>query len=208
MSIAKNLLDIKAVILSPTKPFTWASGIKSPIYCDNRLTLSYPNVRNEIVEGFVDIITTQFPEVEMIMGTATAGIPHAALIADRLDLPMGYVRSSSKSHGRENKIEGRISEGQRVVVIEDLISTGGSSIAAAQALDEAGCEILGVAAIFSYQLKDSEEAFREANLPLKTLTNYDELLEIAVETEYINPEALKGLKKWKLNPHDESWINE
>lgn len=206
MNIAKALLDIEAVVLSPKKPFTWASGIKSPIYCDNRLTLSYPLVRNRIIDEFVKIIEFNFPTVEMIMGTATAGIPHAALIADRLGLPMGFVRSKSKGHGRENQIEGHYNKNDKVIVIEDLISTGTSSLNAAWALQKAGLDVLGVVAIFSYELRESTLAFANARIPLKTITNYSELMEFALSDAYITEEEFSMLEQWKENPHDKSWI--
>ncbi len=205
--IAKYLLDIQAVFLSPDKPFTWASGIKSPIYCDNRLTLSYPKIRHEIAKEFAKIIKEKFPETEILMGTSTAGIPHAAYVSDILELPMGYVRSSAKTHGRENKIEGKYNKGQKVVVIEDLVSTGGSSIEVVEALREAGLEVLGVVAIFTYLLKAAEDKFKEANCPLETITNYDELIEVAINENYISSNAKEKLILWKQNPQDPSWIN-
>ncbi len=204
--IAKYLLEIKAVFLSPDEPFTWASGIKSPIYCDNRLTLSFPKIRKEIAKEFANIIKIDFPDVEILMGTSTAGIPHAAYVSDILDLPMGYVRSSAKTHGRENKIEGKYKVGQKVVVIEDLVSTGGSSVEVVNALKDAGLEVLGTVAIFSYNLDSSKEAFIEAKCPLKTITNYDELLEVAIAENYISENAKEKLLVWKKNPKDESWM--
>lgn len=205
-NIAKILLDIKAVSLSPDKPYTWASGIKSPIYCDNRLTLSFPKERKVIENGLAELIREKFEDAEYIMGTATAGIPHAALIAEILNLPMGFVRSSSKDHGKENKIEGKLIKGAKTVVIEDLFSTGGSSIKAANALKEAGFDVLGVVGIFSYNLKECEENFKENKLPFYSLTNYDELLEIALETNYIESAHLEKLKMWKKDIKDESWM--
>ncbi len=205
--IAKYLLDIRAVFLSPDEPFTWASGIKSPIYCDNRLTLSYPKIRKEIAKEFAKIIQEKFPETEILMGTSTAGIPHAAYVSDLLDLPMGYVRSSAKTHGRENKIEGKYEKGQKVVVIEDLVSTGGSSIEVVKALKEAGLEVLGVVAIFTYLLKSAEEHFKNENCPLETITNYDELIEVAVEENYIPSKAKQKLLVWKQNPENTSWMD-
>ena len=196
--IAKDLLSIKAVFLSPDEPFTWASGIKSPIYCDNRLTLSYPEVRNDIEKGLADC--------EVLMGTSTAGIAHAALVADILNKPMGYVRGSNKSHGRQNRIEGAVREGMKVVVVEDLISTGGSSLEVVDALREAGCEVLGLVAIFTYGLKDSIKNFADKDCHFVTLSNYDALLPVAVEHNYIKEEALEKLKAWKVDPHDESWM--
>ena len=204
--IAKHLLDIKAVFLRPNEPFTWASGIKSPIYCDNRLTLSYPTVRTHVEEGLAKLIKENYPEVECLMGTATAGIAHAALAADILELPMGYVRGGAKSHGRNNQIEGLVKPGMKVVVVEDLISTGGSSLECVDALREAGCEVLGMVAIFTYLLPKATVNFEAKNCSFKTLTNYDTLVEVAVENNYIAPQDLEKLKAWKVNPADESWM--
>lgn len=203
--ISKILLDIEAVSLSPSEPFTWASGIKSPIYCDNRLTLSYPEERRVVENDLTKLIEDNYPEVEYIMGTATAGIPHAALIAENLKLPMGFVRSSNKDHGKQNKIEGKIIKGAKVVVIEDLISTGGSSIEAAKALEEAGFEVLAIVAIFSYNLESAKENFKD-KYELKTLTNFEELAEVAAENGIIKEEDILKLNKWRQNPKDESWI--
>lgn len=205
--IAEGLLKIKAVTLQPNNPFTWASGIKSPIYCDNRLTLSYPGFRKEIAWGLAELIKEKYPAVEMIMGTATAGIPHAALVAENLNLPMGYVRASAKAHGKENSIEGVIREGVRVVVVEDLISTGGSSLAVVKTLREAGFQVLGIVAIFSYNLDQARVNFQEENTPLYTLTDYDTLIEEALARDYIKEEDLAKLRKWRENPADEGWIN-
>ncbi|NLY08445.1 MAG: orotate phosphoribosyltransferase [Tissierellia bacterium] len=207
-NIAEALLDLKAVILRPQEPFTWASGILSPIYCDNRLTLSYPKERTLIINGFCDLITDKYPDTEMIMGTATAGIPHAAIIADRLNLPMGYVRSKTKDHGRQNQIEGAIYNGVKVILIEDLISTGISSINAAKALIDAGCEVLAVVSIFNYELKDSIIAFNESGIPFYSLTNYTELIDVAVKRNYVEKSMLNKLMQWKLNPHNQAWIGE
>ena len=204
--IAKSLLDVKAVFLRPNEPFTWASGIKSPIYCDNRLVLSFPEKRALVKNGLVDLIKKAYPEVEVIMGTATAGIPMAALTADVMGIPMGYVRSSNKTHGKENKIEGRVLPGQKVVVVEDLISTGGSCIGVVEALREAGAVVLGVAAIFSYQLQDAVNNFGSIDCPFVTLSNYDALIETALELDYIKAEDLEKLKAWKQDPKDESWM--
>ena len=204
--IAKDLLDIKAVFLRPNEPFTWASGIKSPIYCDNRLTLSYPEVRTHVEEGLAKLIKENYPEVECLMGTATAGIAHAALAADILKLPMGYVRGGAKSHGRNNQIEGLVKPGMKVVVVEDLISTGGSSLECVDALREAGCEVLGMVAIFTYLLPKATVNFEAKECSFKTLTNYDTLVEVAVENNYIAPQDLEKLKAWKVNPADESWM--
>ena len=205
--IAKDLLDIKAVFLRPNEPFTWASGIKSPIYCDNRLTLSYPNVRKDIENGLAKLIKDNFPDAACLMGTATAGIAHAALVADILDLPMGYVRGGAKSHGRNNRIEGLVKPGMKVVVVEDLISTGGSSLECVDALREAGCEVLGMVAIFTYGLEESAKNFAAKDCSFYTLTNYDTLIQVAVEHEYIEAADLEKLKAWKKDPHDESWMS-
>lgn len=206
-TIAKHLLDIHAVLLRPENPFTWTSGIKSPIYCDNRLTLSYPAVRRDIEAGLCEIIKNEYPECEMLMGTATAGIPHAAIMADKLDLPMGYVRSSAKKHGRGNQVEGLVKEGMKVVVVEDLISTGGSSLECVEALREAGCEVLGLIAIFTYGLDKATVNFENAHCPFVTLSNYDTLIEVAKEHDYIKHEDMEKLKAWKVDPSDESWMN-
>ncbi|MGM0173831.1 orotate phosphoribosyltransferase [Enterococcus sp. DIV0800] len=203
--IAKDLLSIEAVSLSPDEPFTWASGLKSPIYCDNRVTMSYPAVRRAIAKGLADKIKQDFPNVEVIAGTATAGIPHAAWVAELLDLPMVYIRSKPKDHGQGNQIEGRIKEGQKMVVIEDLISTGGSVLEAAQAAAKEGADVLGVAAIFTYELAKGKHNFETANIPLVTLTNYSTLIESALKENYINQEQLELLKKWRQDP--ENWLN-
>ena len=204
--IAKDLLDIKAVFLRPNEPFTWASGIKSPIYCDNRLTLSYPNVRKDIENGLAKLIKDNFPDAACLMGTATAGIAHAALVADILDLPMGYVRGGAKSHGRNNRIEGKVEPGMKVVVVEDLISTGGSSLECVGALREAGCEVIGLIAIFTYGLPKATTNFEAANCKYATLTDYDTLIEVAKENNYIKDEDMEKLKAWKKDPNDESWM--
>ena len=202
-SIAKDLLEIEAVFLNPSDPFTWASGIKSPIYCDNRITMSYPKVRKEIAKGLASKIKEAFPEVQVIAGTATAGIPHAAWAAEILDLPMVYIRSKAKDHGKGNQIEGRIVEGQKMVVIEDLISTGGSVLEAAEAAKREGADILGVAAIFTYELPKGKANFEKAEIPLMTLTNYSVLIEAALEDRYIDEQELTLLKEWKKDP--ENW---
>lgn len=204
-NIAKDLLKIEAVFLSPDEPFTWASGIKSPIYCDNRITMSYPEVRREIAKGLVEEIKANYPDVEVIAGTATAGIPHAAWVAELLDLPMVYIRSKAKDHGKGNQIEGRITEGQKMVVIEDLISTGGSVLEAAEAAKREGADVLGVAAIFTYELDKGVEKFKAADMPLLTLTNYSTLIEIALEEKYINEQQLTLLKEWRKDP--ENWLS-
>lgn len=205
--IAKNLLDIEAVFLRPNEPFTWASGIKSPIYCDNRLVLSYPEKRTTVVEGFASLIKETYPEAEVLMGTATAGIPWAALVGDKMELPMGYVRSSNKSHGKGNKIEGKLAQGAKVVIVEDLISTGGSVKDVVESLRDAGAEVLGVVAIFSYLLPDSTNLFNELNCDFATLSNYDVLIDVALENNYIQECDMEKLKAWKQDPRDESWIN-
>ena len=204
--IAKELLDIKAVFLSPNEPFTWASGIKSPIYCDNRLTLSYPTTRTLIEEALAQKVTEQYPDVEYIMGTATAGIAHAALVANILELPMGYVRSSSKDHGRNNVIEGAIIKGAKVVVIEDLISTGGSCVKVVEALREAGFDVLGVVAIFSYNLEKGYQVFAEHNTTYHTISNYDVLIDVAVKNQVIDPTDLTKLQEWKNDPSNQDWM--
>ncbi|MDP1508996.1 orotate phosphoribosyltransferase [Paenibacillus sp. CMAA1739] len=198
--IASHLLRIQAVALRPQQPFTWTSGIKSPIYCDNRLTMSYPEVRELIADSFAAIIREQYPETEVIAGTATAGIPHAAWVAQKLNLPMAYVRDKAKGHGKENQIEGRISAGQKVIVIEDLISTGGSSIKAAQAVEQAGAQPLAVLAIFSYQLDKATQAFEEAGVKLQTLSNYTALMEVALREGTIQEEEMELLRSWRQDP--------
>ena len=204
--IAKHLLDIEAVILQPENPFTWTSGIKSPIYCDNRLTLSYPLVRKDIEAGLCEIIQKEYPEAEMLMGTATAGIPHAAIMAHLLDLPMGYVRSGAKKHGRGNQVEGLTGEGMKVVVVEDLISTGKSSIEAVEVLRELGCDVLGIVSIFSYELEKGLANLEAAKVKNVSLCNYDTLTKVAAETGYIKENAVAKLAAWRKDPTDESWI--
>lgn len=200
--IAKHLLEIQAVTIKDTSNlFTWASGIKSPIYCDNRLTMSYPRVRNTIAEAFKEVIEREFPEAGIIAGTATAGIPHAAWVSEKMDLPMVYVRSSAKGHGKQNQIEGRLFEGKKVVLIEDLLSTGGSSMKAVKALREAGAQVIGVVAIFSYNFQSVDDLFKEENTQYKTLTSYDILLPIAVEMGYVKKENLELLKQWSKDPY-------
>ena len=195
--LAKELLAIEAVALRPNDYFTWTSGIKSPIYCDNRITMSYPSIRKEIAAGMVEVIKEKYPAVEVIAGTATAGIPHAAWVSELLDLPMIYVRDSAKKHGKTNQIEGRVLEGQKVVIIEDLISTGLSSLKVAKALREAGAEVLGVVAIFSSELKKAQDAFEEAGVEYITLTNYPVLVEEAVAIEYIHQDDVEKLLEWR-----------
>ena len=204
--IAKDLLEISAVFLRPDEPFTWASGIKSPIYCDNRLTLTAPEVRTHIEEGLSEIIKNEFPEAEVLMGTATAGIAHAAITAHIMGLPMGYVRSGAKDHGRQNQIEGTLLPGQKVVVVEDLISTAGSSVATVEALREAGAEVIGMVSIFTYGMKKAQERLEEANVRNISLSNLDVLAEVAAETGYIKAEDVERLIKFRNNPSDESWI--
>ncbi|MDQ0245618.1 orotate phosphoribosyltransferase [Bacillus fengqiuensis] len=204
--IAKHLIDIKAVCLSPNEPFTWASGIKSPIYCDNRLTLSYPAVRKEIAKGLQHLIRTYFGDAELIAGTATAGIPHAAWVSEALELPMCYVRSKAKEHGRGNQIEGRAEQGQKVVVVEDLISTGGSVMTAVNALKEAGCEVIGVVSIFTYEMERATELFKREGIKAFSLTDYSSLIEKAIEEGYIQEEDYTKLMKWRENPASEDWM--
>lgn len=198
--IAGLLLDCEAVSLSPNEPFTWASGIKSPIYCDNRITMSYPNVRKEIARGLAELIKEFYPGTEVIAGTATAGIPHAAWVAEELNLPMIYIRGKAKGHGKQNQIEGRLTEGQKVVCIEDLISTGGSVIDAAKAVQQAGGDVLGCAAIFSYLLETADTNFKESGLELHTLSNYQALIEEAVERGTITGDDKQLLEEWRKNP--------
>ncbi|MBX9972338.1 orotate phosphoribosyltransferase [Cytobacillus firmus] len=198
--IAEKLLDIKAVALNPNDPFTWSSGLRAPIYCDNRLTLSYPEVRKEIAAGLQAIILDKFPDAELIAGTATAGIPHAAWVSDIMELPMCYVRSKAKGHGKGKQIEGKAVKGQKVVVVEDLISTGGSAITAVKALREAGCEVLGVAAIFTYQLEKGNEMLAEEKIEAYTLTDIEALTEVAVENGYIQEKDMKKLIEWQKDP--------
>ena len=195
--LAKDLLAIQAVALRPNDYFTWTSGIKSPIYCDNRITMSYPSIRREIAAGMVEVIKEKYQAVEVIAGTATAGIPHAAWVSELLDLPMIYVRDSAKKHGKTNQIEGRVLEGQKVVIIEDLISTGLSSLKVAKALREAGAEVLGVVAIFSYELKKAHEAFSQTEVEYVTLTNYPVLVEEAVASDFIHQDDVEKLLEWR-----------
>lgn len=198
--IASYLLKIEAVALRPQQPFTWTSGIKSPIYCDNRLTLSYPEIRSYIADAFAELIASQYPGTEVIAGTATAGIPHAAWVADKLNLPMAYIRDKAKGHGKQNQIEGIISPGQKVVVIEDLISTGGSSLKAAEAVKEAGAEPVAVLAIFSYQLNRAETAFQEAGIPLQSLSDYGTLIDVALGQGKIASTDVELLQSWRKDP--------
>lgn len=204
--IAKDLLKIQAVFLSPDKPFTWASGIKSPVYCDNRLTLTAPEVRTDVETGLKELIEENYPEAEVLMGTSTAGIAHAAITAHLMGLPMGYVRSGNKDHGRQNRIEGKLEKGQKVVVVEDLISTGGSVIEVVDALREAGAEVLGIVSIFTYGMKKGLERLVAADVKNVSLTNLDVLSEVAAQEGYIKPEDVNRLIAFRNNPSDESWI--
>ena len=204
--IAKDLLSIGAVFLRPEQPFTWASGIKSPIYCDNRLTLTAPEVRNHVEEGLAELIRKNYPEVEVLMGTSTAGIAHAAITATILNLPMGYVRSGSKDHGRGNQIEGKLEKGQKVVVVEDLISTAGSCIEVVEALRNAGAEVLGIVSIFTYGMQKGLDRLAAAEAKNYSLSNLDALVEVAAEEGYIKAEDKERILKFRNNPSDESWI--
>ncbi|WP_342421430.1 orotate phosphoribosyltransferase [Paenibacillus sp. FSL E2-0178] len=198
--VARYLLEIGAVALRPQEPFTWTSGIKSPIYCDNRLTLSFPVVRGYIADAFAELIRASYPDAEVIAGTATAGIPHAAWVADKLGLPMAYIRDKAKGHGKQNQIEGLIAPGQKVIVIEDLISTGGSSIKAAQAVQEAGGVPLAVLAIFSYELDRAVDAFAAADIPLQSLSNYSTLIDVALAQGTIADSDVALLQSWRKDP--------
>lgn len=204
--IAKDLLSIRAVFLRPDDPFTWASGIKSPIYCDNRLVLSDHKVRTDVETGLMEVIKENYPEVEVLMGTSTAGIAHAAIIAQMMELPMGYVRGGNKDHGRQNRIEGKLEAGQKVVVVEDLISTGGSVIDVVDALREAGADVLGIVSIFTYGMQKSVDRLAAADVKNVSLTNLDTLIEAAVEENYIQPGDADRIRKFRDNPSDESWI--
>lgn len=205
--IAKALLDIEAVFLRPDEPFTWASGIKSPIYCDNRLILTAPEVRNMVENAIADTVKREYPDVEVLMGTSTAGIAHAAIAAHILGIPMGYVRSGAKDHGRNNRIEGRLEKGQKVVVIEDLISTGGSVIEVVEALRDAGAEVLGIVSIFTYGMKKGLERLSAANVKNISLSDFDAVAAAAAETGYIRQSDVERLMAFRNNPQDESWIN-
>ena len=204
--IAEDLLRIKAVFLRPEEPFTWASGIKSPIYCDNRLTLTAPEVRNDVEESLAVTIKAEYPEAEVLMGTATAGIAHAAITAHLMGLPMGYVRSGAKDHGRGNQIEGRLEAGQKVVVVEDLISTGGSCIETVNVLRDAGADVLGVVSIMTYGMKKGIDRFAEAGIRWVSLTDFDAVIETAAELDYINADDIERLRAFRDDPSDESWI--
>ena len=204
--IAKDLLKIKAVFFRPEEPFTCASGIKSPVYCDKRLTLTTPEVRTDVEKGLAELVKENYPEAEVLMGTSTAGIAHAAITAHLLDMPMGYVRSGAKDHGRQNQIEGRLEKGQKVVVVEDLISTGGSVIEVVNVLREAGAEVLGVVSIFTYGMQKGLDRLKEADVKNVSLTDFDHIAEVAAQEGYIKPEDIKKLIAFRNNPSDESWI--
>ena len=204
--IAKDLLSIQAVFFRPEEPFTWASGIKSPVYCDNRLTLTAPAVRNDVETALAETIYREYPAAEVLMGTSTAGIAHAAIVGHIMGLPMGYVRSGSKDHGRQNQIEGRLEKGQKVVVVEDLISTGGSVIEVVSVLREAGADVLGVVSIFTYGMKKGLERLAAAEVKNVSLTNFDVIAQVAAEEKYIKPEDIARLIAFRDNPSDESWI--
>lgn len=204
--IAEDLLKIKAVFFRPEQPFTWASGIKSPVYCDNRLTLTAPDVRTDVEQGLASLIKEHYPQAEVLMGTSTAGIAHAAITAHLLGLPMGYVRSGNKDHGRQNRIEGKLEKGQKVVVVEDLISTGGSVIDVVDALREAGADVLGIVSIFTYGMQKGLDRLAAANVKNVSLTNFDEIAAVAAENGYIAKEDIARLIAFRNNPSDESWI--
>lgn len=206
MKIAKDLLLIRAVFFRPEEPFTWASGIKSPVYCDNRLTLTEPDVRNDVENGLATLVKTYYPQTEVLMGTSTAGIAHAAIVGHLLGLPMGYVRSGNKDHGRQNKIEGKLEKGQKVVVVEDLISTGGSVIETVEALREAGAEVLGIVSIFTYGMQKGLDNLKEAHIENHSLTNFDCIAEMAAQSGYIKPEDVQRLICFRDNPSDERWM--
>ena len=204
--IAEDLLSIRAVFFRPDEPFTWASGIKSPVYCDNRLILTAPDVRTEVETALMQTIRREYPDAEVLMGTSTAGIAHAAITAQMMGLPMGYVRSSSKDHGRQNQIEGRLEKGQKVVVVEDLISTGGSVLEVVNVLRKAGAEVLGIVSIFTYCMKKGLERLAAANVRNVSLTNFDVIAQVAAEQKYIKPEDVARLLQFRNDPSDESWI--
>lgn len=206
--IAKDLLSIQAVFFRPEEPFTWASGIKSPVYTDNRLTLTAPEVRTHVEEGLAELIRQNYPDVEVLMGTSTAGIAHAAIVGHIMNLPMGYVRSGSKDHGRQNQIEGKLLPGQKVVVVEDLISTGGSCIEVVNVLREAGAEVLGIVSIFTYGMQKGLDRLAAANVKNVSLTNFDVIAQVAADEGYIRPEDVKRLIAFRNNPSDESWLGE
>lgn len=204
--IARDLLSIGAVFLRPQEPFTWASGIKSPVYCDNRLTLTAPKVRNDVENGLAELVKKEYPDCEVLMGTSTAGIAHAAIVGHILGMPMGYVRSGNKDHGRGNRIEGKLEKGQKVVVVEDLISTGGSVIEVVDALREAGADVLGIVSIFTYGMKKGLERLADAKVKNVSISDFDAVAEVAAEEGYIKPDDIKRLLAFRDNPSDESWI--
>ena len=204
--IAHDLLSIHAVFFSPDAPFTWASGIKSPVYCDNRLTLTAPEVRLHVEEGLAQVIRENYPDAEVLMGTSTAGIAHAAITGHLMNLPMGYVRSGAKDHGRQNQIEGKLEKGQKVVVVEDLISTGGSVLEVVNVLREAGAQVLGIASIFTYGMQKGVDRLREAEVKNVSLTNFDVIAQVASEEGYIQPDDIRRLIAFRNNPSDESWM--
>ena len=206
VKIAKDLLSIRAVFFRPEEPFTWASGIKSPVYCDNRLTLTAPEVRNDVENGLAEIIRKEYPDAEVLMGTSTAGIAHAAIVGHLMGMPMGYVRSGAKDHGRQNQIEGKLEAGQKVVVVEDLISTGGSVLEVVDVLRAAGADVLGVVSIFTYGMKKGLERLAAANVKNVSLTDFDTIAEAAAEEGYIQPADIARLIAFRNNPSDESWI--
>ncbi|WP_223700289.1 orotate phosphoribosyltransferase [Sutcliffiella deserti] len=206
-TLAEDLLRIKAVFFQPNEPFTWSSGIKSPIYCDNRLTISYPDIRNNIAHSLAELIEEKYPQAEMIAGTATAGIPHGSLVSDRLNLPMCYVRSKPKGHGKGKQIEGVVQEGQKVVVVEDLISTGGSSLNAVKALREVGCEVLGVVAIFTYGLEVAKSNLKSQAIEADAICDYQTLMDVAIEKGYLAQKDRSKLSKWAQDPTNEAWMN-
>ena len=205
--IAKDLLSIRAVFFRPNEPFTWASGIKSPVYCDNRLTLTAPAVRSDVENGLAELIRTHFPDAEVLMGTSTAGIAHAAITGHILGLPMGYVRSGAKDHGRQNQIEGRLEPGQKVVVVEDLISTAGSALEVVDVLRKAGADVLGIVSIFTYNMQKGFDNLRAADVKNVSLTNFDIIAEEAAKAGYIRPEDISRLLRFRDNPSDGSWAN-
>ena len=206
IKIAKDLLSIKAVFFRPDEPFTWASGIKSPVYCDNRLTLTAPSVRLDVEQGLAEVVTKEYPDCEVLMGTSTAGIAHAAITGHLLGLPMGYVRSGAKDHGRQNQIEGKLEAGAKVVVIEDLISTGGSVLEVVDVLRAAGADVLGVASIFTYRMEAGLKRLSDAKVKNVSLTNFDVIADVAAEEGYIKPDDIKRLIAFRNNPSDENWI--
>lgn len=205
-NVAKALLSIKAVFLRPSEPFTWASGIKSPVYCDNRLTLAYPEVRAVVENGIADVIRSEYPEAEVLMGTSTAGIPHAAIVSEKLGLPMGYVRSGNKEHGRGNRIEGADPKGKKVVVVEDLISTGGSAIEVVEALREAGGEVIGIVSIFTYEMRKGYERLAAAGVRNESLSNFSVLSKVALDEKYITEKEYRMVTAFREDPNGSGWL--